>query len=266
MEARLLLWLILANLACSAANAADPARCFSRAKIVETQVARIEPNGVLIVSGGGAVTLEGVLLPDGRDPAAELLRRDAVAALRSLSRGRIRLLTSNIARRDRYGRIRAQIQLAGKTTESWLQEAILKRGLARVATAPDRPECAEELYAAEDQARAVRRGLWADARYAIRSPRTVDLPELLGTFQVVEGKVVNASVRGGRAYLNFGHTWRTDFTVTISSHDLKRFRMAGIDPETYAGKTVRVRGWIERMNGPEIEIADPAQIQILAGK
>ena len=74
---------------------------------------------------------------------------------------------------------------------------------------------------------------------------------------------MNASVRAGRAYLNFGRDWRTDFTVTIAPEDLKAFRAANIDPASYAGKRVRVRGWIERMNGFEIEAAVPEAIEIL---
>ena len=77
--------------------------------------------------------------------------------------------------------------------------------------------------------------------------------------------MLNAAVSGGRAYLNFGRNWRTDFTVTISPQDMKSFKADGIDPRKYAGKVIRVRGWIERLNGPEIEVAVPEAIQVLPG-
>src|SRR5262249_27340088 len=98
--------------------------------------------------------------------------------------------------------------------------------------------------------------------YAVRTPERIRAADL-GTFQIVEGKVLNASVRGGRGYVNFGRDWRTDFTVTVSPTDLKAFKAAGIDPADYAGKTVRVRGWIDRMNGFEIEVASPSTIETI---
>ena len=95
------------------------------------------------------------------------------------------------------------------------------------------------------------------------SARPKPLRATAGTFQIVEGVVKSADVRGGRAYLNFGADWRTDFTATISPADMKLFRASGIDPRRLAGKRVRVRGWIQSLNGPEIEIAEPEQIEVL---
>ena len=50
---------------------------------------------------------------------------------------------------------------------------------------------------------------------------------------------------------------------TIAPDDMKLFRRAGFDPRTLTGKRVRVRGWVEKRNGPQIEIADPDAIEIL---
>jgi hypothetical protein len=95
----------------------------------------------------------------------------------------------------------------------------------------------------------------------VRTPDT--LPRDIGTFQIVEGNVIAADVDGGRAYLNFGRDWRSDFTATIAPDDMKLFGELGIDPRGYAGKHVRVRGWVESMNGPEIQLADPEAIEVL---
>jgi hypothetical protein len=85
----------------------------------------------------------------------------------------------------------------------------------------------------------------------------------LGTFQIVEGTVQNVTVRSSRGYLNFGHNWRTDFTIVIQPRDMKAFRAADVDPYSYANRTVRVHGWIDRLNGFEIEAASPAQIEVV---
>ena len=84
-----------------------------------------------------------------------------------------------------------------------------------------------------------------------------------GTFQIVEGDVVTASVTRGRAFINFGADYRTDFTVTVEPEDMRTFRQAKFDIAGLAGKRIRVRGWVEFYNGPEITITTPAAIEVL---
>ena len=86
----------------------------------------------------------------------------------------------------------------GFTGKTWLQAALLEQGLARVAIAPDRNECAPDLYAAEGRGRAAAAGLWADAAYAPRNPQQVK--GSTGSFAdagecVAEGGGVNAPRR-----------------------------------------------------------------------
>ena len=66
----------------------------------------------------------------------------------------------------------------------------------------------------------------------------------------------------GRAYLDFGADWRNDFTATVAPTDMGNFRRAGVDPRDYVGKTVRLRGIVQFFHGPEIEIANPQQIEV----
>jgi hypothetical protein len=44
---------------------------------------------------------------------------------------------------------------------------------------------------------------------------------------------------------------------------MKTFRQAKFDVRTLAGKRIRVRGWIEFYNGPEITITTPTAIEVL---
>jgi hypothetical protein len=228
-------------------------------EIAKAQAARIEDRGVLVLRSGRTVKLEGLLWPSAeRDGASATIERGATRGLKRLISGHDLVVRTRAPKLDRYDRLRAQVLADG----TWVQRAILLRGLARVSLAPDRPECARELYAAEDEARAAHRGLWGSPAYAIRTPDSLRWHDL-GTFQIAEGMVRNVAVRGSRAYLNFGRNWRTDFTVVMQPEDMKTFRAAGIDPYSYAGKSVRVRGWIDRLNGFEIEAASPAQIEVL---
>ncbi|HSC17377.1 MAG TPA: thermonuclease family protein [Rhizomicrobium sp.] len=233
--------------------------CLASMGMMKARVAAVEENNTLVLSDRRRVKLEGLLWTAERGAPAGL-QRQALAALKQQV-GQTVALRAARPQLDRYGRQRAEVVLSDGT---WLQGALLSRGLARAQVAPDRPECARELYAAEAEARAAGVGLWAFPQYAIRTPDSLRWRDL-GSFQIVEGTVLNVKVNG-RAYLNFGRNWRTDFTVTVSPDDMKTFRHAGVDPYAYAGKRIRVRGTIDRMNGFEIEVASPEAIQVISAE
>jgi endonuclease YncB( thermonuclease family) len=236
--------------------------CAGATEISGTIVTRIEPNGVLITGDGLAIRLEGIRLPSARaDRAPGLYTDQAYGTIRELTRAASVTLTALPPKQDRYDRVRAQVFAASPRDTIWLQKRLLEMGLARVAIAPDRTECYSELYAAEAAARAARRGIWASSAYVIRTPENVAAD--VGTFQVVEGKVQTARISGGRAYLNFGSDWRSDLTATISPDDIKTFDTMGIDPRGYEGKTIRVRGLVQQLNGPNIEVANPQSIEVI---
>lgn len=249
-------------LACGGAAAATPADCAGPVEISKADIVRVErSNDVLVLRDGRAVHLEGIRLPHaGQDRAPGMVADQAYDALNAMARGHDLTVTALAPKEDRYDRVRGQVY-SDDNPEPWLQLALVKSGLARVDIAPDRSECFAELYAAEDQARAAHLGLWALPAYQVR-PATVPGSDT-GTFQLVQGLVLSADVRDGRAYLDFGADWKTDFTVTISPEDMDNFRNAGVDPRGYAGKTIRVRGIVQQFNGPEIEIANPQQIEVL---
>lgn len=254
-------WSAIACLMAAPAWGAGLPPCAGPVEARDVQVVRVEKNGDLVLADGRAVRLEGLMLPAGaRDHAPVYLAEEAVAVLGDLARGRLVTVSLFVPKEDRYGRLRAQV-LAQGGDEPWLQIAMLRRGLARVAIAPERRECASELYAAEDAARKSRVGIWKTGFYDVRSPDALE--GALGTFQIVEGTVLSARVRNGRAYLDFGEDWRRDFKVTIAPGDLRRFRDAGVDPRSYEGLTVRARGFVDRLGGPEIEVASPEAIEVI---
>lgn len=243
------------------ADAAIPA-CAGNVEAANIQAVRVEKNGAVIFDDGRAIHPEGIILPAGAaDHAPDALMSEALGEMTNLVHSKLVTITANPPKEDRYGRIRAQIFLVDNKTDPWLQVALLKRGLARVSIAPDRRECASELLAAEAPARAAKLGLWAYPAYAVRNP--LNVARDTGTFQVVEGKVVSVNMYGGRAYLNFGDDWNSALTVTISPDDMENFRQASVDPRGYQGKNVRVRGWVEGHNTPQIAVAVPESIEII---
>jgi hypothetical protein len=159
---------------------------------------------------------------------------------------------------DRHGRLLAHLYDADGT---WIQGELLSRGLARVYTFPDNRKLAEDMLALEREARDAGRGIWGHPFYALRTPGTVAGD--VGTFQIVEGTVVDAASVRARSYLNFGEDWRTDFTAVVGADARKLFEESGIDIISLSGRPVRVRGWVRSYNGPMISVTHPEQIEVL---
>jgi micrococcal nuclease len=186
------------------------------------------------------------------------LASEAKAKLESLFAGKPVTLHYGGAREDRYGRLLAH--LTDETGTLWAQGEMLKAGLARVYSFADNRAVVADMLALEREARAARRGIWREPYYRIRKPEETSRD--IETFQIVEGRVLQAAMTRDRAYLNFGPDYRTDFTVTIARRDLKLFGRA-FDAKAFEGKTIRVRGWVRSLNGPMIEATHPEQIEVL---
>lgn len=143
----------------------------------------------------------------------------------------------------------------------WVQGTLIIFGLARVRTTAQNNDMAREMLALEKQARQANRGLWDMEEFQILSPDQAT--EHIGRYSVVEGKVMGVTPRTERTYLNFGHDWREDFTVSISAQDLKKFSYDRIYPQQWNGKTIRVRGWIDSYNGPHIKIDHYERVEMI---
>ncbi|WP_119167131.1 thermonuclease family protein [Algihabitans albus] len=171
-------------------------------------------------------------------------------------------LRLTIIGQDRWGRALGSATLPDGRQ---LGSVLIAAGLAQVAGLEPTPGRSERLRL-EATARAEGRGLWSDTYYSVRTAEALpdELEQMsLGRFVIVEGRVTDAAVVRGRAYLNFGADWRSDFTATLSPDARRRFRAAGLDPRAYAGRRLRLRGWLESFNGPMIEILSPDQIEVL---
>jgi endonuclease YncB( thermonuclease family) len=211
-----------------------------------------------VTADGTEIRLAGVLSPGEGGETLSAGQADAArATLAALLRSGPLMLAGDEGPRDRYGRVHAQVFAGGASVQS----ALLRAGEVRVA--PDRASalCDPEFISAESEARAQKNGHWRDGLFALRAPEQLD--NRTGTFQIVEGTVTTATLYKGRAYINFGTDYRKDFTVTVSPQDMKLFREKRIDVRKLAGQHVRVRGWLELYNGPEMEIANPTAIERL---
>jgi micrococcal nuclease len=204
------------------------------------------------------VGLQAPKLPLGRTgfptwPLAEKSR----AAIAKLVLGQTVTLHYGGARIDRHGRHLAHLF---DQTGAWIQGEMLRLGMARVYSFPDNRSRIDDMLAIEATSRSARRGIWDHPFYAVRTVETVG--RHVDTFQVVEGRVLDAARIGGRTYLNFGPDWHTDFTVTIESRSTRLFRTADINPLSFKGQVIRARGWLRDYNGPMIEATHPEQIEV----
>lgn len=228
-----------------------------RASVVE-----VVDGDTVLLDDGWQVRLVGIQapkLPLGRNNLRKWpLAEEARSALAALVLDRRVTLAYGGQRVDRHGRRLAHLFL---DDGSWVQGELLSRGMARVYTFPDNRAIVAEMLAAEGQARRDRAGIWGNGWYAIRAPG--DTPRDIGSFQLVEGRVVGAADVRGTVYLNFGADWRSDFTVKVTKRNAKRFDAGGLDLLALEGRVIRVRGWLDDYNGPMIEATHPEQIEVL---
>ena len=228
------------------------------------RVAAVVDGDTVVLDDGRQVRLVGIQapkLPLGRPnfptwPLAE----DAKAALEEMALGRTVRLRLAPTPQDRHGRVLAH--LTDIDSGLWMQGEMLTRGLARVYTFPDNRALGGELLALERQARSDGQGIWGLPYYALRTADNVRHDA--GTFQIVEGRVLESARVKKRIYLNFGADWRSDFTIKIDTRNEALFEAAGIDLLRLKGQRVRVRGWIKSQNGPMIELDHPERLEVLS--
>jgi micrococcal nuclease len=226
-------------------------------------VASVIDGDSLTLGDGRTVRMVGIQapkLPKGRPNFAEWpFAREAQAVLSGLIEGRTVALYFGGTRQDRYGRVLAQL---ARDDGLWIQGELLRRGLARVYTFPDNRAAAAAMLALEREARAERRGLWADPFFTIRRPE--EASRFAGELELVEGKIVDGARTDRGVFLNFGADWHTAFTLRLNSEALRLFRADGVDPLALIGTTVRVRGYIRRdRERAIIDITHPEEIEQL---
>ena len=230
-------------------------------------VARVLDAETVQLDDGSEVRIIGALGPRARDavatPGEWPPEQDAIAALTDLVLGHSVKLAYGGRRTDRYGRHLAQLFVEKDGESQWVQGWMLAQGHARFYGLFDNFSCATELRAHEAQAREQRAGVWSVALYRSKPAARIDvLTALRSSYQIVEGRIANVSRTKSAVYLNFGQDWKTDFTIKIAKNVLSANAAWATGLESLQGKSIAVRGWIERGNGPLIELINPAQIDV----
>ncbi len=217
-------------------------------------------DGRSVMLGGREHVLTDIVAPatplsGGIEPASDF----AAAALREIIRqgapfGPV------LTKTDRWGRLEGAIgwrTREGRATT--LQEILLAEGAARVAPTSDDLAFIERCYAAERAARDARLGLWAFDAWRIRDAAKA---EWSSGYQIYAGVIRAASERKGRVFFNFGDDFRTDFTATVAKGAFRRWTQQP-DLLSVAGTRVEVRGLVEAINGPSIELLHAMQMRLV---
>jgi endonuclease YncB( thermonuclease family) len=254
-----------------AASAAEPAGpCAGLEGGPTRSVARVLDGETLLLDDSREVRLIGALAPRAIDtdaePGAWPMETAATETLRALVSGKSIELRFAQERVDRYGRLQAHILLIEGTARRWVQGAMLQQGLARAYVLTGGSNCAEDLLAAERPARETHRGLWAEGAYQVRP---TDDPAVLmrfrTTFQVIEGRIVGIGLTSGSIYLNFDRNWRRGFSASLRRDDSALLGPYADNPKGLEGRTVRVRGWIDRRNdAPVIDLSAGGLFEVLS--
>jgi len=236
------------------------------------QVVRVIDGDSLVLAGGLKVSLSAIQAPKpervDKYPSWPLAS-DARETLRALIKGKTVKLFYGGDKRDRYGRAVAQVYTldAKGAPDIWLQEAMVKAGMARVYTWQGYNQNTDALYRAESSARLAKRGIWnvknTNGFYDIRDPDPNPLTQYVDSVQIIEGFIIKTAEVRGTIYLNFGADYKTDFTIAVPKKSRKAFKKAAYDPLTLTGARVRVRGYVELYGGPIIWLNDPTRLEIL---
>jgi endonuclease YncB( thermonuclease family) len=247
------------------ANAADPiASCPEAMRYEDVAAASARDGTTIRLVDGREVRLAGVAGASEIDGDAEASAK-TTAKLHSLVAGKSLSLYGPKNLVDRYGRIVAQVALAGDGAQ-WVQGDLVSDGLLRVAPETSEIPCARPLLDLEAEARTGRKGLWQETRFAVEQAENIAaLTAASGRFTVVEGIVRHIGETSSHTYLDFGGRYNEDFSVVIPRRARAGFAAAGIDLKNLRGKRVRVRGVLFQSGGPAIEINAPASLELVAG-
>ncbi|ATQ70483.1 MULTISPECIES: thermonuclease family protein [Methylosinus] len=241
-----------------AARGAEPPCAMEEATPVE--IAAVGADLDLLTQDGRRIALAGLELP------AEPFRARLRALLEArLAAGRLVFLSAPAAP-DRWGRLAGGLYVEGEGGEAalvFLAETLLREGLARFRPDPAAFPCRNSLLAAEAEARRSGLGLWSAGEYVVVDAGRPDRLKGRKGMVVVEGVVTGIGEAGGSLYLNFGPKRWADFAVVIWKRNLETFEREGLRPHLLSGRRVRVRGLIDTVHGPRMELLAPAQMEIV---
>lgn len=225
------------------------AGCASAAADAGGSAARWSGLGALSLPDGRSLVPEGIALPTRLSPDKQMLAvaEDAAA---SVLEGCV--VAPGPAVPDRHGRLAGAARLVCPVSGNGRLEDLataLARAGAGYATMEGDAGCAAQRLAAEAEARRARRGIWSLNAAVLPAGDAQAMAEHLGLYSVAEGRVLAAGGRD-RVFLNFGASWKQDFTVMLAREDFATILGDRLDPAILRGALIQVRGVVREEGGP----------------
>lgn len=212
-------------------EAALPAVCSMPPDAQPVRSRSVTDGDTLRLSDGRRLRLVGINTPEiGRDgtpsePYAQAARR----ALQGLVERQPLQLALGADNRDHYGRTLGYLfDAQGRSIEAQL----LSQGLGYAVVIPPNDALADCHQAAEQAARAARRGLWQD-------PQVAEVGQLDASgFHLLRGRIAAVSRAGSSLWIDM----EGPLTLRLGQHDLRQFE--AVPDSSWVGRTVEVRGWV----------------------
>jgi hypothetical protein len=144
----------------------------------------------------------------------------------------------------------------------WIEADLVSQGMAWVTSSLYERDLVLPLYKYEEQARRKKLGLWVDPRYDLKNSKTIQ--GTYGSFQVFQDVVKSVNITSTYIFINFGRDYEKDFTIAMQRDICKLFTDAprgNLDPRYWIGHEIRIRGWVQKHDGPMIQLTHPQQVE-----
>ncbi|MEH6544885.1 MAG: thermonuclease family protein [Sneathiella sp.] len=218
-------------------------------------------DGRLVTDEGLVISLYGLQFPDSAENPGEF--KQAIDRLQALVlQGQVRLDASLFkeigAEKNRYGDWHGKIVNHSGT---WVQEELVEKGFVWWSGAAKYPKkLRAALVAAEQRAEEARSGIWHS--FKAENANTLSSLPKFSDFVIAEARVQNVYSSAKMTYINFGESWKSDFTAAVSSKNKRKFESQGWKLSSLMHKLVRIRGPVRWYNGPFMELSFPEQLDI----
>jgi micrococcal nuclease len=254
--------LVMLSTLVSAQESSTPTRPEDVAQVDSGTIKEILKSDLILLDNNKRYRLDNILAPPFEDTQAlEELKRKFLNK-------KVTIYTYHDPDKnfDRYG-----VPLAHVISDDdhvWIQEDLVAKGLAWAYSTETSRLLVDTLKEIEEKARNRKAGFWANPEYAIKTPESVK--GYANSYQIVEGKILNVTVKPNTTFINFGKDWNTDFTIRIPKKTGNNIFsqqtgqiLVSVDPSAWKNHWVRIRGWVEENKGPTIELTHNEQLEHL---
>lgn len=233
----------------------------------DIKVSKVIDGDTIILANGKHLRLIGIDTPEVRkyvsgkfEYSPQPFSLEAKEFVNNLIGGKNIRVEFDVDRKDKYNRLLGYCFLHDRGKDIFVNERLLKEGLAVLYTYPPNIKYVDKFISAQKYARLSKKGIWGS--YSPVSPDRAG--SFIGQIRTVRGRVLSSYKSERVLLLNFGADYKTDFTAAIFKDSWPYFLDKGIDPEkSYKGRVVEVTGRVREYNGPEIIVNYPAEIRVI---